>query len=86
MIMSIQECFQVAKHFFLKDGNLPYCEDWNHIDTVAIHDQPQATENSPTCHLGIDFPGRPKILFAGNYAISKIGTAKNKAPILNAKG
>ena len=24
------------QNIFLKDGNRPYCEDWNHIDTVGI--------------------------------------------------
>jgi hypothetical protein len=36
----------------------------------------------------IDFLGRYKIiiLFADDFAISEIGTAKKQAPILNAKG
>ncbi len=36
--------------------------------------------------FGINFLWRYKILFADNFAISEIGTAKNHAPILNTKG
>ncbi len=73
---------------FLNDGNRPYREDPNCTDTVARHDETHATENPPPSPLGIDSLGRhkTKILFADNFAISKIGTATNQAPILNAKG
>ncbi|MEJ7642076.1 MAG: hypothetical protein WKF36_07760 [Candidatus Nitrosocosmicus sp.] len=35
---------------------------------------------------GINFLGCHKISFADNFSISEIGTAKNWAPIVNAKG
>ena len=50
-----------CKIFYLKDGNQPYCEDWNHIDTVARHEEPHATENPPTSPLGIVFLGAIKL-------------------------
>ncbi|MBA3284473.1 MAG: hypothetical protein H0U27_05360, partial [Nitrosopumilus sp.] len=74
--MSIQECFQVAKYFIyrmvtnfiVKIGIISalYIEMMNHMQ--------QKTADKP---LGIDFLGRYKIiiLFAGNFAISEIGSA-----------
>ncbi len=75
-----------CKIFYLDDGNRSYCEDWNHIDIISRCDGPHVTEDPPPSPPGIDFLGRHKILFADNFAISGIGTAKNRTPILNAKG
>ncbi len=59
----------VAK-YFLGDGNRPFCEDRNHIDIVARHDdEPHATENATTNHLVINTLGRHKTLFGDNFAI-----------------
>ena len=72
--------------FFLNNDNRLCREDLSYIDDVVRGDGPHATENPSISLPVINFLGHHRILFADNFAISEMGTAKTRHRSTTPKG
>lgn len=78
--------FLGCKYFF-KGGNRPYREDWSHIDNVSIEVMNHMQQKIHRQALpALIFLAAIKFCLQTILQYQKLGSAKNQAPIFNAKG